>query len=111
MSAAPEKKSFIPVLVVAAGLLMYSAPAAIAFADGLVRGDDPCRVQHTTPTARDTDRLAELSVTLMNDPTGGDCTLSAHGLTRDGYVDVVAEVSANRRLADAYNDAFERLQR
>mgnify|MGYP007096640675 CR=1 FL=1 len=108
--SAPEKKTMFPALVVLGGILLYMAPAALAVATDFTKRDDPCRAQYTAPSADDAERLAELSVKLMNDHTGGDCTLSMHGMTREGYVDVMAAVSKNPRRSAEYNDAFVRYQ-
>lgn len=105
-----EKKTIFPALVVAGGILLYMAPAAFAVADGFSARDTQCSAQHAPLTADDSQALAELSVDLMNDPNGGDCLLGTYGMTRDGYVDVMAEVSQSHRLSSAYNDAFERAQ-
>ncbi len=111
MSESPEKRNMVPAIVMMSGLLMYMAPAALAVATEFAAGDDPCARQHQPVTARDTDRLAELSINLMNDHTGGTCLLSSYGMSRDAYIDVMATVSADRRLSDAYNQAFEQQQR
>ena len=94
----------------AAGLIAAAAPAAFAVADGFNARDTHCSPQQAPLTADDSEQLAELSVELMNDPSGGDCLLGTYGMTRDGYVDVMAEVSQSRHLSAAYNDAFERAQ-
>jgi hypothetical protein len=110
MSGAKEKKNIVPALVVSCGILLYLAPAAVALATDFTQRDDSCAASHQALDAYDSDRLAALSVDLMNDPSGGDCLLATYNMTRDGYVDVMAEVSKDRRLSDAYNDSFERLQ-
>ena len=111
MSVGPDKLALIPALVVAGGILLYMAPAAVAVGMEFTQRDDSCKVQHSPLNARDSDRLAALSVSLMNDPTGGDCLLATYGMTREGYVDLMADVSSDGDLGAAYNDAFERLHR
>ena len=109
MSVGPDKLALIPALVVAGGILLYMAPAAFAVATEFVQRDNSCAVQHEALSARDSEDLAGLSVQLMNDPTGGDCLLATYGMTREGYVDLMADVNTDRDLSLAYNDAFERL--
>ncbi len=110
MSGGGDRKTLFPALVVAGGILLYMAPATFALATEFTQSGDQCDAHHEPLSVRDSVRLAELSIDLMNDPTGGDCLLASYGMTREGYVDLMADVSTDRELSAEYNTAFERLK-
>ncbi len=100
------KYGWIPVAIVLGGIGLHMAPAGLALADQAAQAR-LCPQTEQPVVQSQPERAAELASAVLEDPEQTDCVLQGYGMDRQGFIDLMDEIAADPRLAQAYTAQLE----